>query len=598
VKKIYLFVLGVTLVFTACTGEPSPTQTEHIEPTEAEPTTSQPSPTPQNTPTRTEPTETTEPQQAESDIPAPTPTQPADFEGLSLPTDRGEFFAGSGVCSICHTGLTDESDNDVSIDSYWRSTMMANAARDPYWLAAVQGEVFSNGELKDIIEDKCTTCHMPMARYTATAGGSLGSVYGADGFLNPENELHNLAMDAVSCTLCHQIEPTGLGEPESFSGGYLIDPDLPPGERLNYGPFEINEDQAAIMQATSRYIPLLGEHIEESDLCASCHTLYTPYVNRAGEVMGEFPEQMAYFEWLNSGYKDDLSCQVCHMPLADGGVILSITGGEPREPFFQHEFVGGNILVLEMLRAFGDEINVTTSSTELDTTISHTLDQLQQRTATISLDEVQASSGQLIADVSVQTQVGHKFPTGFPSRRAWIHFTVQDAEGSVVFESGGYNPDGFIEGNDNDEDETAYEIHYQTIEDPTQVQIYETIIHDTENDLTTILLFGSGYIKDNRLLPSGFDKESANPDIAVHGEAASDTDFQGGGDTIQYLIDLGESQGPFTISAELLYQTISYRWAQNLAAYDTLESARFMDYYQAVDNLPVIIDSVSMTIGE
>ena len=130
------------------------------------------------------------------------------------------------------------------------------------------------------------------------------------------------------------------------------------------------------------------------------------------------------------------------------------------------------------------------------------------------------------------------------------------------------------------------------------MQIYEAIIHDTENEPTTVLLFGSGYIKDNRLLPSGFDKVSASPDIAVYGEAVGDMDFQGGGDTIGYSIDLGEAQGPFTISAELLYQSISYRWAQNLAAYDTPESALFIDYYQAVDNLPVVIHAISITTDE
>jgi hypothetical protein len=33
------------------------------------------------------------------------------------------------------------------------------------------------------------------------------------------------------------------------------------------------------------------------------------------------------------------------------------------------------------------------------------------------------------------------------------------------------------------------------------------------------------YLKDNRLLPGGFDKRTAEPDIAVRGHAASDADL-------------------------------------------------------------------------
>ena len=74
----------------------------------------------------------------------PAPAQPLPVEehaGLPLPTERGELFSASGACAICHTRLVDAAGADVSIDAFWRSTMMANAARDPYWQAAVREEV-------------------------------------------------------------------------------------------------------------------------------------------------------------------------------------------------------------------------------------------------------------------------------------------------------------------------------------------------------------------------------------------------------------------------------------------------------------------------
>ena len=204
----------------------------------------------------------------------------------------------------------------------------------------------------------------------------------------------------------------------------------------------------------------------------------------------------------------------------------------------------------------------------------------------------------MTADVSVRSEVGHKFPTGFPSRRVWIHLTVKDAEGQVVFESGIVNPDGSIEGNDNDADPAAYEPHYTIIDNPDQVQIYEPIIRDTEGAVTTVLLRGAGYLKDNRLLPAGFDKVSAHEDIAVHGAALEDEDFTGGGDRLQYAIDVGDSQGPFEVMVELLYQPIGYRWADNVRLYDAPEPARFIEYYEQVPNLPVVIDSATAEVGE
>ena len=48
--------------------------------------------------------------------------------------------------------------SDVSIDSLWRGTMMANSSRDPYWQASVRAETLSNPDYNEIIQDKCSQC--------------------------------------------------------------------------------------------------------------------------------------------------------------------------------------------------------------------------------------------------------------------------------------------------------------------------------------------------------------------------------------------------------------------------------------------------------
>jgi hypothetical protein len=223
---------------------------------------------------------------------------------------------------------------------------------------------------------------------------------------------------------------------------------------------------------------------------------------------------------------------------------------------------------------------------------------LQRRAALIGLENASSDGSTLAMDIVVRVMTGHKFPTGFPSRRAWIHLTVQDASGNVIFESGVVQADGSIAGNDNDLDPFAYEPHYLAIDSPEQVQIYEGIMGNTEGQPTTTLLAGATYLKDNRLLPAGFDKSADQPDIAVYGAAADDTDFGAGRDTTQFTISLDGAQGPFTIMADLLYQTIGYRWVDNMRQHDAPEPDRFQECYEQVPNQAVLIASASMEVGE
>jgi hypothetical protein len=105
---------------------------------------------------------------------------------------------------------------------------------------------------------------------------------------------------------------------------------------------------------------------------------------------------------------------------------------------------------------------------------------------------------------------------------------------------------------------------------------------DQKGTPTTGLLQGVRYVKDNRLLPRGFSKAAASADVAVHGEATSDADFQSGGDRVRYLIDVSKVQGPITADVELRFQTISFRWARNLATYAAAETKRFGSYYDSM----------------
>jgi hypothetical protein len=104
-------------------------------------------------------------------------------------------------------------------------------------------------------------------------------------------------------------------------------------------------------------------------------------------------------------------------------------------------------------------------------------------------------------------------------------------------------------------------------------------MRDVNGNVTTGLLRATAYVKDNRLLPRGFDKGTATPDVAVRGTAADDADFTGESDRVRYVVDIERRTGPFQVTTALLYQPIAFRWMENLRAYDAVETRRFVTWY-------------------
>jgi hypothetical protein len=160
---------------------------------------------------------------------------------------------------------------------------------------------------------------------------------------------------------------------------------------------------------------------------------------------------------------------------------------------------------------------------------------------------------------------------------------VRDRNGGIGFESGAVKPDGSIKDNDNDDDPKKFEPHHQEIHRADQVQVYESILADPDGSVTTGLIAAVSFLKDNRLLPRGFDKKNASSDIAVRGGAVGDQDFTAAGDQVRYAINIEGLQGPFSIDAELCYQPIGYRWANNLKPYNQFaEPSRFSRFYESM----------------
>lgn len=539
----------------------------------------------------------------------PAPEEPVAIEEFDPHWGEVGSFADAASCAACHSAATDGSgvlrypanSNGEDIGPYagWQHTVMAHAFNDPYYRAKVQSEVAQFPSLAGTIEDKCLTCHTPMAHTHAHATGMLDS----DACLDEEGcyrmesaEADMMAREAVSCTLCHQIDGENLGS--TFSGGFHID-----SEALTvYGPYF--DARSMPMANNTQYSVSGASHIQDSALCASCHDLDTPSVDiRTDEFTGRyFVEQAPYREWRNSSYNSggagDQQCQDCHMPeiegyrtaLATNRAGISVPGWPQREAYSQHVFLGGNTYLLQLLKTYRTELGIVDSTTEqgFDREIARNEEFLRQQVAGLSVDRVDLGNNQLDIDVTISNKSGHKLPTSFPSRRVWVNLMVWDDSGKLLFESGTPNADGMlvqdekwasaacvaVEKGEDYRAQDCYSPHYDVITAAQQVAVYEPVMGDTRGQVSYVLLYGDVYLKDNRIPPVGFSTESADyiPEIAVVGAANEDPDFnrdeagQGTGrDIVHYQLDWSGLAGSgLQVEAILYYQSLRPSFVNSL----------------------------------
>jgi hypothetical protein len=504
-------------------------------------------------------------------------------------------FQTSDRCIACHTGVSFPSAEELPIAADWRTSLMANSSRDLYWQASVRRETLDHASSPSAIEDECSICHMPIARYQARLAGGPGQVFVHLPFKSG-NPADREAADGVSCSICHQISPDNLGKPDSFNGGFRVKGPNTAGARVEYGPFAIDPGLQQVMRSsTGGFEPRQGDQIRSAELCATCHTLITRALGPNGQTLGSLPEQVPYQEWLHSDYRNQRTCQSCHMPGVDHDVPIARILGVNRPGVARHEFVAANFFLQRMFSRYHDELSLVAPARELDLAADRTVHYLQTQAARVTISAPELKAGVLRFVVTAGNLGGHKLPTAYPSRRAWLHVTVRNSDGRVAFESGVLNPDGSIEGNDNDADPTRYEPHFREIHSRDQVQIYESILGDANGRVTTGLLSAVGYLKDNRLLPQGFDKTTADAQIAVHGDAREDPAFSDKGDEVRYAIAVDPTLPSCAVTAELWYQPIGFRWAANLKAYDAAEPRRFTDHYDAMsrDSATVLASATS-----
>jgi hypothetical protein len=520
-----------------------------------------------------------------------------------LPTRDNGYFLGSGRCAGCHgvdpiayANITMEGEQ-VSPAENWRATMMANSAKDPLWLAKVAHETTTNPMNAQALVNKCTSCHAPVGRFTHLLMGQEN--YSMDSLATD-----SLARDGVNCGACHQQRLPGLGS--HFSGELRYHTDT------IWGPFVSEEMNFPIfseaMQSFVGYMPLGNHTVSKSEFCATCHSLITETADLNGNLTGgTFIEQATYHEWLNSSFNNDdplvgKECQGCHMPRLDEPIVIasgySFLPG--RQPFGQHWFVGGNSFMLGLMKNNIDSLKITATQDHFDRVIDRTLDNLQNHTADVQLITGDVDGDTARFSVRIINKVGHKFPSGYPARRAYIEFIATDDNGNEIFHSGKMNSMYEVIGQD-----PLWEPHYQTISADHQVQIYEMVMGDVNGNPTTVLERAATMLKDNRLVPPGFSTtHSAYDSTMIVGTALLDPDFNhdangtegSGSDIVHYHIPVTGINGPVHVSARLMYQSVPPKWVGEMFAIDHPMINRFEQMYWAEGADPVQVGSADATV--
>jgi uncharacterized repeat protein (TIGR01451 family) len=523
------------------------------------------------------------------------------------PNNLNDTILSPGTCDVCHT---------EPIYDKWRGSMMSQAGKDPLMWAAL---AIANNDAPDSGET-CLRCHTPK-------GWLEGRSRPADG-----STLQPADLEAgVTCEICHRmVDPvpstndeavqtdqlirTSLTTtlPTDHNGGAMIIMDPSDNRR---GPFSLGIDFQFHPENTYQ-TDLLGrnqnDYVTRSRLCGTCHNVDNPVLSwdaSRGQFWPNvndqpapsfdkgqlFPIETTFEEWLNSQYAltgvlapqfagqrlDGIvgACQDCHIPRATG-----LAAEEFYNPIFRdcentgclpiHEMIGGNSWAPQLLLDDRWRLNSLNETQYLTNTISFAR-QMLRKAATMTVTMTTAEDGEKFAIVRVTNHSGHKLPTGYPEgRRLWLNLKAYNAPGSLIYESGAYDPTN------------------GTLSQDDGIKVYETKQGLTP-ELAAVVGWPAGesfhfvlnntVIKDNRIPPRGYTQAAFDhPGLRPIGAAYSDGQYWD--DTVYMLPDEAES-----IQVTLFYQTASKEYIDFLRTYGGLDGAAVGYLWDTSKSSPEVI---------
>jgi len=511
---------------------------------------------------------------------------------------------------------------NLSTFGEWRFSMMGLSGRDPVFFAQLNSEGTIHNNIQGqanpaaFIQDTCLSCHgvMGQRQYHLDKGNDPSTLFTRAMVDDPTSPYAALARDGVSCNVCHHIADEDPSDPTFFTGKFQVGP----ANSIN-GPYPSVDGFAKVgdsviprpMVAAVGITPIYGAQMQKASLCASCHTIVLPVYDSSGNQVKTDFEQTTYFEWLNSSFAPNGSspetCQDCHMPDNFKGVplqfkIANIEDSDyPRVPiegpittwptieltlqtrttYNRHQLNGINLFTLDMFDQFRTDLGLYSQDLLLPSPPPIPVGGQQNAefagvalaqtaTARVNVGTPIKTGGNLQTDVTVTNLAGHNLPSGVSFRRAFLDFQVLDANGNVLWESGGTDANGVIVDTSGNQLVTEFfsptqqtiQPHFWTgnpITSDEQVQIYEEQVQDPQGFFTTSFIALDNKVKDNRIRPLGSSPSGPNAGILASVGTGADPSYQNGCgcNVVRYQIPLTPALANATkVQATLYYQSI------------------------------------------
>ncbi len=344
-------------------------------------------------------------------------------------------------------------------------------------------------------------------------------------------------------------------------------------------------------------MPTWATHVQRSELCATCHTLFTTALDAAGEVDRHVARASAVSgvaaQRLPRRRTAARAATCRRSPPKRRSRPCSVNRGRrvaahvPRRQCF----------MLTSCNRYRGELGVTALPQELDAAVAETTAFLAARGGTLTIDDARsdAADGSSSTSPSRARRVtscrrrtrrgapGCTSPCAIASGRTRLRIGRRSARRRA-------SP-----ATTTTPTPTAFRAALRRSTRPTRCR--STNRSWSTGGVTTGLLRGVRFVKDNRLLPRGFDKTTA-PDFAVRG-AAKDVRFRCGSPTacVTALRSAAAEAAPLRRS-RAADQSIAYRWAENLRGYVARETQRFVNYYAenaAASSVSIATDALLVT---
>ncbi len=348
-------------------------------------------------------------------------------------------FYTAQYCGHCHQAAYHQ----------WRQSVHSNSFRAPWYLKNVNMLIDEKGVQ---YSRHCEGCHNPVALLSGDLSQGMPKK-------RPFED------EGITCSTCHSIvstDTTGTGSYVMGIPAVLVDE--------NGNPVTRPVSDAEILAHLDRHSKAVMRPLYKTpEFCAACHKAAIPRSLDEYKWLRAFT---VYDEWQGASFskqnplpfyrKDVVSnCQTCHMRSEAVPSDLSEPSAKDGK-IFSHRWLGGNTLLPayyhydEQTKALVDFLkngfdgkgvfNVDIFGLEKESAAATSKDEVL--VAPLGLTSFSLAPGEtLVADVVIQNKgIGHSFvPEQRDFYEAWVDFTVKDATGKVLTESGFIQPDGNLD---------------------------------------------------------------------------------------------------------------------------------------------------------